>query len=187
MSHLPTFTKDFCQIQIGLPHSFAYPAALCTMFTPDNSSIKAIIKRFFSNCPNTCQSSLDRMKGSMFAPFSFGPMHEHRWLRLPAAFGAHAALTGTTMNATKIHLSYSFSARQPNWPRLLCLPPSPAPPWLPESNRAPRLSPRIGQRRSPRPTDPSDELVYDDGCLNLRGSLWPHGGSQPPRTIHDEA
>lgn len=109
------------------------------------------------------------MKGNMFA-----------------AFGAHAALTCTTMNATKIHLSSSFSAQQPKWPRLPCLPPSPAPPWLPESNRAPRLSPRIGQRRSPRPTDPSDELVYDDGCLNLRGSLWPHEGSQPTQTTHDE-
>lgn len=90
-------------------------------------------------------------------------MHEDRWL-FPAAFGAHAALSCTTMNATKIHLFHSFSAQRPNWPRLLCLPPSPAPPWLPESNHARRLSPRTGrtgQRQSPRPTDPSDVLVYD--------------------------
>lgn len=60
---------------------------------------------------------------------------------------------------------YSFSTQRPNRPHLLCLPPSPAPPWLPESNHARRLSPRIGQRRSPRPTDPSGRPQWVSACI----------------------
>lgn len=87
----------------------------------------------------------------------------------------------TTKNAANIHFFYSFSAQRPNWARLLCLPPSPAPPRLPGSERARHLSPPVGQRRSPRPTHPSDVLVYDDGhlrakdvCLDTRPCAWWH-------------